>query len=114
VTSKIKLGTGICLVIEHDPKTLAKQVATLDALSNGRVLFGIGGGWNKEEMANHGTDFGQRWAVLRERSRSPSSARPPSSSASRSTARRASIGWCSRCRPTPATPFSRSSTSTCP
>jgi probable F420-dependent oxidoreductase len=66
-TSKIKIGTGICLVIEHDPITLAKQVATLDALSDGRLLFGVGGGWNREEMENHGTDFTQRWAVLRER-----------------------------------------------
>jgi probable F420-dependent oxidoreductase len=67
VTSRIKLGTGICLVVEHDPITLAKQVATLDTLSNGRLLFGVGGGWNAEEMENHGTDFGRRWTVLRER-----------------------------------------------
>src|SRR5215468_1613102 len=55
VTKNIKLGTGICLVIERDPITLAKEVATLDALSGGRVLFGIGGGWNREEMGNHQT-----------------------------------------------------------
>jgi probable F420-dependent oxidoreductase len=67
VTSRIKLGTGICLVIERDPITLAKEVATLDYVSRGRVLFGIGGGWNAEEMANHGTDFSTRWKVLRER-----------------------------------------------
>jgi probable F420-dependent oxidoreductase len=66
-TSTIKIGTGICLVVEHDPITLAKQVATLDALSGGRLLFGIGGGWNREEMANHGTEFSERWDVLRER-----------------------------------------------
>lgn len=66
-TTTLKVGTGICLVVEHDPITLAKQVATLDTLSGGRVIFGIGGGWNREEMANHGTDFAQRWAVLRER-----------------------------------------------
>jgi len=66
-TTTLKLGTGICLVVEHDPISLAKQVATLDALSGGRVLFGVGGGWNREEMANHGTDFTQRWTVLRER-----------------------------------------------
>lgn len=66
-TSTIRIGTGICLVIEHDPITLAKQVATLDALSGGRLLFGIGGGWNREEMENHGTEFTQRWDVLRER-----------------------------------------------
>lgn len=67
VTTRLKLGTGICLVIERDPITLAKEVASLDYLSRGRVLFGIGGGWNAEEMANHGTDFDTRWKVLRER-----------------------------------------------
>ena len=66
-TRTIKLGTGICLVVEHDPIVLAKSVATLDWLSNGRVLFGIGGGWNREEMADHGTPFDRRWQVLRER-----------------------------------------------
>lgn len=66
-TTRLRIGTGICLVVEHDPITLAKQVATLDALSGGRLLFGIGGGWNREEMENHGTDFTQRWDVLRER-----------------------------------------------
>src|SRR5712692_8188405 len=67
VTSKIKLGTGICLVIERDPIVLAKEVASLDLISNGRVLFGIGGGWNAEEMEDHGTLFKRRWKVLRER-----------------------------------------------
>ena len=67
VTEKIKLGTGICLVIERDPITTAKEVASLDHLSNGRFLFGIGGGWNAEEMENHGTPFKARWRVLRER-----------------------------------------------
>jgi probable F420-dependent oxidoreductase len=66
-TSTIKLGTGICLVIERDPIILAKEVASLDHLSNGRVLFGVGGGWNYEEMENHGTNPKQRWLVLRER-----------------------------------------------
>ncbi|MBI3635551.1 MAG: LLM class F420-dependent oxidoreductase [Candidatus Rokubacteria bacterium] len=66
-TRRLKLGTGICLVVEHDPITTAKEVATLDRLSGGRFLFGIGGGWNAEEMANHGTDFAKRWRVLRER-----------------------------------------------
>ena len=66
-TRTIKLGTGICLVVEHDPIVLAKSVATLDSLSNGRVLFGIGGGWNREEMEHHGTPFPKRWRVLRER-----------------------------------------------
>jgi len=67
VTTKIKLGTGICLVVERDPITTAKEVASLDHLSGGRFLFGIGGGWNAEEMEHHGTPFKARWRVLRER-----------------------------------------------
>src|SRR5881227_2585695 len=66
-TRRLKLGTGICLVVERDPITTAKEVATLDRLSNGRFLFGIGGGWNAEEMENHGTPFKARWKILRER-----------------------------------------------
>ena len=66
-TEKIMLGTGICLVIERDPIILANEVATLDHISSGRVLFGVGGGWNREEMENHGTSFEKRWFVLRER-----------------------------------------------
>ena len=56
VTERLLLGTGICLVVERDPITTAKEVATLDRISGGRFLFGIGAGWNREEMANHGTD----------------------------------------------------------
>jgi probable F420-dependent oxidoreductase len=67
VTKKIKIGSGICLVIERDPIVTAKEVASVDFLSNGRMIFGIGGGWNVEEMANHGTDFKTRWKLLRER-----------------------------------------------
>ncbi|HEY2387095.1 MAG TPA: LLM class F420-dependent oxidoreductase [Candidatus Binatia bacterium] len=67
VTKKIKVGSGICLVVERDPITLAKEVASVDFLSNGRLLFGIGGGWNAEEMENHGTVFKTRWKLLRER-----------------------------------------------
>jgi len=67
VTTRLKLATGICLVVERDPITTAKEVASLDLLSQGRFLFGIGGGWNAEEMENHGTDFTKRWRVLRER-----------------------------------------------
>ncbi|MGI8927650.1 MAG: LLM class F420-dependent oxidoreductase [Tepidiformaceae bacterium] len=67
VTSTLLLGTGICLVIERDPITLAKEVASVDHISNGRFLFGIGGGWNIEEMGNHGTRGAVRWKVLRER-----------------------------------------------
>jgi len=65
-TTDLKLGTGICLVIERDPITMAKEIASLDMLSNGRFIFGIGGGWNAEEMANHGTNFRRRWRILRE------------------------------------------------
>jgi probable F420-dependent oxidoreductase len=67
VTSKLMLGTGICLVIQRDPIVLAKEVASVDFISNGRFLFGIGGGWNEEEMEDHGTDPRRRWGVLRER-----------------------------------------------
>jgi probable F420-dependent oxidoreductase len=66
-TKKIKIGTGVCLVIERDPIVTAKEVATLDSLSGGRLLFGIGAGWNAEEMAHHGTDFQGRFKVMRER-----------------------------------------------
>src|SRR3989441_7697184 len=66
-TRRLKLGTGICLVVERDPITTAKEVATLDRLSGGRVLFGIGGGWNAEEMEDHGTAFKTRWRGPRER-----------------------------------------------
>jgi probable F420-dependent oxidoreductase len=66
-TERLKLGLGICLVIQRDPIVLAKEVASLDFLSGGRVLFGIGGGWNKEEMEHHGTNPATRWHVLRER-----------------------------------------------
>ena len=66
VTNEIKLGTGICLMIERDPITTAKEIASLDLISNGRFIFGIGGGWNSEEMEDHGTDFRTRWRLLRE------------------------------------------------
>src|SRR5205809_1096335 len=55
VTTTLKVGSGICLLVERDPITTAKEVASLDFLSRGAVLFGIGGGWNAEEMAGHGT-----------------------------------------------------------
>jgi probable F420-dependent oxidoreductase len=67
VTTTLQLGFGVCLVIQRDPIVLAKEVASIDHLSGGRVLFGVGGGWNLEEMANHGTDPKRRWALLRER-----------------------------------------------
>ena len=67
VTKRIRLGTGICLVVERDPIITAKQIASLDQISNGRVDFGIGGGWNREEMENHGTPWNRRWKIVRER-----------------------------------------------
>ena len=63
----IRVATGICLVIQRDPIHTAKEVASLDHLSNGRFIFGIGAGWNREEMADHGTDFHTRWKLLREK-----------------------------------------------
>src|SRR5499433_2757304 len=67
VTKTIKLATGICLVVERDPIHTAKEVSTVDRLSSGRFIFGIGGGWNEEEMANHGTAFKTRFKLMRER-----------------------------------------------
>jgi probable F420-dependent oxidoreductase len=66
-TTRLLLGTGVCLVAERDPIITAKQVATLDRLSGGRFLFGVGAGWNVEEMENHGTDPATRFALMRER-----------------------------------------------
>jgi probable F420-dependent oxidoreductase len=63
----IRIGTGICLLVERDPIHTAKEVASVDLVSNGRFIFGIGGGWNREEMEDHGTDFSSRWKLLRER-----------------------------------------------
>ena len=57
VTKNLKVGTGVCLVNQRDPIQTAKLVASIDQLSNGRFLFGVGNGWNKDEMENHGTDF---------------------------------------------------------
>lgn len=67
VTEKLKVGTGICLVVERDPITLAKEIASLDRISNGRFILGIGAGWNAEEMENHGVDYTKRWKVVREK-----------------------------------------------
>ena len=67
VTQKLKVGTGIALVTERDPILMAKQAATLDFLSEGRLLLGIGAGWNVEEMENHGVAYANRWKILRER-----------------------------------------------
>jgi probable F420-dependent oxidoreductase len=67
VTKNIKLATGICLVIQRDPIHTAKEISTIDQLSSGRFIFGVGGGWNAEEMANHGTAFATRFKLMRER-----------------------------------------------
>jgi len=66
-TTKLKIGTGVCLVNQRDPITTAKMVSTIDQLSNGRFLFGVGVGWNQDEMENHGTVFAQRQKLTRER-----------------------------------------------
>jgi probable F420-dependent oxidoreductase len=67
VTTRLKLATGICLLVQRDPLHTAKSVATLDRISGGRFLFGVGAGWNAEEMRNHGTEFRARFGLLRER-----------------------------------------------
>jgi len=67
VTDTIKLGTGICLVAQHDPIVLAKTVASLDVVSGGRFLFGIGYGWNADEMEDHGVPYRLRYAIGREK-----------------------------------------------
>jgi probable F420-dependent oxidoreductase len=66
-TSRLRVGSGICLVVERDPITTAKEVASVDHLSGGRFEFGVGAGWNREEMENHGTDPRVRMAIMLER-----------------------------------------------
>ncbi|MBN9486081.1 MAG: LLM class F420-dependent oxidoreductase [Alphaproteobacteria bacterium] len=66
-TTKLKVGTGICLVIQRDPIVTAKMVSSIDQLSNGRFLFGVGNGWNQDEVENHGTVFKTRHKLARER-----------------------------------------------
>jgi probable F420-dependent oxidoreductase len=65
-TQMLKVGTGVCLVIQRDTIQTAKLVASLDQISGGRFLFGVGGGWNAEEMADHGTEFATRFKKMRE------------------------------------------------
>ena len=67
VTKKLRIGTGVCLVTQRDPIQTAKLVASIDQVSSGRFLFGVGGGWNAEEMADHGTAFQTRFKLMRER-----------------------------------------------
>src|SRR3954468_24709655 len=66
VTTKLKVGTGVCLVIQRDTIQTAKIVASLDQVSQGRFLFGIGGGWNQDEMEDHGTVYASRFKRVRE------------------------------------------------
>jgi probable F420-dependent oxidoreductase len=66
-TKRIKLGTGICLIPQRDPIVTAKSVASLDQLSGGRFIFALGGGWNVDEMENHGAKYATRFKLLRER-----------------------------------------------
>src|ERR1700759_5094007 len=66
-TRRLRVGSGVCLVIQRDPIVTAKEVASLDVLSGGRLDFGVGAGWNREEMANHGTDPRTRMRLMRER-----------------------------------------------
>ncbi len=68
-TTNLRVGTGICLLPEHHPIVTAKEIASLDLLSNGRVEVGIGAGWNAEEMENHGTEFATRFRVMSERAK---------------------------------------------
>jgi probable F420-dependent oxidoreductase len=67
VTAKLRVGTAVCLVTERDPIVTAKAVASIDQVSGGRFLFGVGAGWNRRELANHGTDPRTRMALLAER-----------------------------------------------
>ena len=66
-TKTLKLATGVCLVQQRDPIQTAKLVASIDQVSGGRFLFGVGGGWNEDEMADHGTEFKTRFKLMRER-----------------------------------------------
>ena len=66
-TERLQVGTGVLLLIERDPITTAKEIASLDQVSGGRVIVGVGAGWNREEMRDHGTDPKTRMALLRER-----------------------------------------------
>jgi len=67
VTTKLRLGTGICLVAQRDPIITAKEVASLDMTSGGRFVFGIGVGWNEDEAVDHGIDFAKRRSIVRDR-----------------------------------------------
>jgi len=67
VTTSLTLGTGVSLVAQHDPVVMAKQISTVDAISGGRFVLGVGFGWNREEMASHGVDYSARRQIVREK-----------------------------------------------
>jgi probable F420-dependent oxidoreductase len=67
VTERLVVGTAVCLVAQHDPIVLGKQIACLDQVSGGRFVLGAGFGWNREEMENHGVDPDDRWTLVREK-----------------------------------------------
>ena len=67
VTKTLKIGTGVCLIAQRDPIQTAKLVASIDQVSGGRFVFGVGNGWNQDEMENHGTEFATRHKLARER-----------------------------------------------
>jgi probable F420-dependent oxidoreductase len=67
VTRRIRLGTGVAIIPQRDPFTCAKEAASVDLISNGRLLLGVGSGWNAEEMEHHGSAFADRWKITRER-----------------------------------------------
>src|SRR5712664_1669322 len=98
----IRVATGICLLIQRDPIHTAKEAASVDLVSNGRFIFGIGAGWNREEMADHGTEFSTRWKLLREKTEAIKAIWPPSGrcgpgpSRSRSRTRRSSLAAAGR------------------
>src|SRR6202035_1985750 len=76
VTTRLRVATGICVVVQRAPIQTAKAVASLDQVSGGRFLFGIGAGWNAEEMADHGTEFKSRFRAMRERVEGSKATRP--------------------------------------
>ena len=99
VTERLLLGTGVALVAQRDPVITAKEVASLDLVSGGRAVFGVGVGWNREEMENHGTDPATRGRLVDERLRRSGSCgrrRRPNSTGSSSTSTRSTRGP-SRC-----------------
>ena len=99
-TKTLKVGTGVCLIAQRDPIQTAKLVASIDQVSGGRFVFGVGNGWNQDEMENHGTNFATRHKLARERIEAMKAIwtqTPPSITASSSTSARCRPGR-SRCK----------------